>query len=201
MSEAMEFLRRQIGSRRMLACGVPLGSCFGWADYCRIGGDVHLAWEHRLLAWLRHRERVSTFASLRATLGRWQLNGRAFQNDPDVFILRETGQQLTATQQHTVLIINILLGNLHFTSDDVVAYTTEQMTELEGALLWQGSQVLAVKEVEDDVFAIDFLQDNERFRAYCNLTRKEQFVPFAGDKNANGRIGIQPFETLLLRGS
>ncbi len=200
MSEAMEFLRRQIGTRRMLACGAPLGSCFGWADYCRIDGDVHLAWEHRLLAWLRHRERVSTLASLRSTLGRWQLNGRAFQNDPDVFILREADQKLSATQQHTVLIINILLGNLHFTSDDVGSYTPEQMAELEGALLWQGSQIQAVKEVKDEVFVIDFVHDNEGFRAFCNLTGKEQFVLFAGDKNANGRIGIQPFETLLLRG-
>ncbi len=82
MWEAMEFLRHLVGSRRILACGVPLGSAFGLADYCRIGGDVHLAWRHPLLSFLRHRERVDTLASLRSTLGRWQLNGRGFSERP-----------------------------------------------------------------------------------------------------------------------
>ncbi|MCK6692260.1 MAG: alpha-galactosidase, partial [Thermoanaerobaculia bacterium] len=52
MHDALEFLRRQLGGRTMLACGVPLGSAFGLADICRIGGDVHLKWEHRLLSFL-----------------------------------------------------------------------------------------------------------------------------------------------------
>ncbi|MEO6038915.1 MAG: glycoside hydrolase family 36 protein, partial [Saprospiraceae bacterium] len=199
MHEAMEFLRRAVGPKRILACGAPLGSCFGLVDYCRIGGDIHLAWEHRLLAWLRHRERVSTLTALRSTLGRWQLNGRAFHNDPDVFILRETEQKLSRIQQHTVLIINVLLGNLLFTSDDLSQYAPEQTAELEGALLLRGSQVHAVREIENDVYTIVFSQENERFTAFCNLTKQPQNLPFAADKNAHGRIGLQPFETIVLR--
>ena len=201
MHEAMEFLRRQVGTRRLLGCGVPLGSCFGLVDYCRIGGDMHMAWEHRPLAWLRHRERVSTLASLRSTLGRWQLNGRAFHNDPDVFILRDDHQKLSPTQQHTVLVINVLLGNLLFTSDDLGRYSPEQVAELEGALLLRGSRIRRVQEIEKDVFVIDFEQENERYTAFCNLTKQVQIAPagqFVQDKNANGRIEIQPFETMVL---
>lgn len=194
MHEAMAFLRRLMGEREMLACGVPLGSAFGLADICRTGGDVHLDWEHRLLAFLRHRERVSTVASLRSTLGRWPLNRRAFVGDPDVFILRDAGQRLTLVQQNTLLTLNALLGGILFTSDDVSAYTPEQRFELEEALGWRGSVISRVEEVQPDVYVVSFVQEGKDHEAYCNLTRR----PVAVDQTKNGRITLQPFETLVL---
>ena len=189
MHDAMEFLRRQVGNRKMLACGVPLGAALGVADFCRIGGDVHLTWEHRVLAFLRHRERVSTLASLRATLGRWQLNGRGFLNDPDVFILREHRQHLSREQQNTLLTINVLLGGLLFTSDDVRAYTPEQRAELDDALVWQGSRVVSVNELEKEVYQIDFEQDGRAYSAFCNLTQR---------RVQTDRIELLPYETIVL---
>jgi len=199
MYEAMEFLRQQVGTRRILASGVPLGSCFGLVDYCRIGGDIHLAWEHRLLAFLRHRERVSTLAGLHSTLGRWALNGRAFHNDPGMFVLREKEQKLTLPQQQTLLIINVLLGNLLFTADDLSQYSPEQTAELEGVLMWRGSRILAVREPETEVYAIYFEQEKERYTAFCNLNGKAVSITNKTDKNTNGRIETQPFETIILR--
>ncbi|MFN0034555.1 MAG: glycoside hydrolase family 36 protein [Saprospiraceae bacterium] len=195
MWEAMEFLRQLTGSRRILACGVPLGSCFGLADYCRIGGDVHLAWRQPLLSFLRHRERVGTLASLRSTLGRWQLNGRAFHNDPDVFILRNENQKLSPAQQHTLLTINALLGNLLFTSDDVGQYSSEQMAELEDALSLRGSRIRGVFELENDVWKIDFEQENSSWSAWCNLTKSVKNLPLAN----GARAELRPFETLVLK--
>ncbi|MFN0215508.1 MAG: glycoside hydrolase family 36 protein [Saprospiraceae bacterium] len=195
MWEAMEFLRQLVGTRRILACGVPLGACFGLADYCRIGGDVHLSWQHRLLSFLRHRERVDTLASLRSTLGRWQLNGRGFWNDPDVFMLRAENQKLSLTQQHTLLTVNALLGGLLFTSDDLGRYTEEQKAELQEALSWRGSFVRDVFELEDDVYRIDFEQESTVWAAYCNLTKstKNMLMP-------NGTWAeLRPFETLVLK--
>ncbi|MFN0173186.1 MAG: glycoside hydrolase family 36 protein [Saprospiraceae bacterium] len=202
MWEAMEFIRHLVGSKRILACGVPLGACFGLADYCRIGGDVHLAWRHPLLSFLHFRERVDTLASLHSTLGRWQLNGRAFQNDPDVFILRNGHQKLNPDQQQTLLTINALLGNLLFTSDDVGEYSEEQKAELEEALLLRGSQINRVYELEKDVWKIDFEQDVAHlagvphlWSAYCNLTKSEKNLPLA-----NGMwVELRPFETLVLK--
>ena len=199
MYEAMEFLRQQVGTRRILASGVPLGSCFGLVDYCRIGGGIHLAWEHRLLAFLHHRERVSTLAGLHSTLGRWALNGRAFHNDPGMFVLREKEQKLTLPQQQTLLIINVLLGNLLFTADDLSQYSPEQTAELEGALMWRGSRILAVREPETDVYAIYFEQEKEHYTAFCNLNGKAVSITNKTDKNTNGRIETQPFETIILR--
>ncbi|MBK6931074.1 MAG: alpha-galactosidase [Saprospirales bacterium] len=194
MWDAMAFLRRLTGDRQLLACGVPLGAAFGQADICRVGGDVHMSWEHRLLGWLRHRERVSTRSALRSVLGRWQLNGRAFWSDPDVFILRREGQRLTPVQQHTLLTVNTLLGSVLFTSDDAGAYTAEHRSELEKALTWQGSVVLSVEEPVTDVYVLEFQRDGHRYTAYCNLQHSTVRLP--GTKN--GRIDIQPFETIIL---
>lgn len=196
MHEAMEFLRQLVGSKKILACGVPLGAAFGLADYCRIGGDVHLTWEHRFLSFLSFRERVSTLASLRSTLGRRQLNGRAFHNDPDVFILRSEKQQLTPAQQQTMLTIQALLGNLLFTSDDIGQYTPEQTSELQGALELQGSNILSVTEPEKDFYRIEFENAGHAFIALCNLGSR------AFDLSATAakvEIELQPFESIVLK--
>lgn len=199
MHEAMEFLRKLAGSKKILACGVPLGSAFGLADYCRIGGDIHLAWEHRLLAFLRFRERLSTLASLRSTLGRWQLNGRAFHNDPDVFILRNENQKLTLTQQQTVLTINALLGNLLFTSDDLGKYSPEQTAELEAALEFRSSRIATVAELEKDVYKIDFENNGEQFAAFCNLTGRAKNLTVGTPAKSNTGLQLQPYESLILK--
>jgi alpha-galactosidase len=170
---------------------VPLGSCFGQVDYCRIGGDIHLRWEHQLLVFLRHRERVSSIASLRSTLGRWQLQGRAFVNDPDVFILRSEQQGLSPAQQHTILTINVLLGGVLFTSDDPASYAPEQVAELEAALEWRGSTVREVRELHPDVYNIDFEHQGAGFRAWCNLSKRR--VP------VEQMLTLLPFETMILR--
>jgi alpha-galactosidase len=192
MWEAMEFLRDLVGNKLLLACGAPLGACLGQVDYCRIGGDIHLQWEHRLLAWLRHRERVSSVASLRSTLGRWQLNDRFFGNDPDVFILRKEQQQLSVEQQYTILVINVLLGKLVFTSDDPSGYTAEQLLELEGALDWKNSLVSSVEMVANDVYRIHFEHQGERFSAWCNLGKKPV--------TTSSGPALSPFETIILHG-
>ncbi|HRI59146.1 MAG TPA: alpha-galactosidase, partial [Saprospiraceae bacterium] len=194
MHEAMEFLRKLAGPKKILACGVPLGAAFGFADYCRIGGDIHLAWEHRLLSWLRFRERASALASLRSTLGRRQLNGRAFLNDPDVFILRNENQKLTLVQQQTVLTINALLGSLLFTSDDPGKYSPEQTAELEAALELRGSRIVAVTEIEKDCYAIEFDSKDERYLALCNLSNRAFELP----ATATG-LKLQPFESIILK--
>jgi alpha-galactosidase len=191
MWEAMEFLRTLAGKRKILACGAPLGACFGQVDFCRIGGDIHLKWEHGLLAWLRHRERVSSIASLRSTLGRWQLNGKGFLNDPDVFILRKEKQHLSVAQQHTILTINVLLGGLLFTSDDLGAYSPEQLSELAAALDLRGSLVQDVSMLELDVYRINFMNQGERFEALCNLSARRVF--------AGNSVELLPFETLILQ--
>ncbi len=189
MSEAMQFLRQIVGDKILLACGVPLGSAFGLVDYCRIGADIHLSWEHKLLKFLKNRERVSTIVALRTILSRWPLNGRAFQNDSDVFILREKNHQLTVNQQDTVMIINTLLGNLLFTSDNLDEYTEGVLQKFKSIFRLKNRHVLTVIDNGDDVYNINFTVDSHPYIAYCNLS--QQF------KHINDLV-IQPFETLIV---
>ena len=191
MWEAMEFLRMLSGDRQILACGAPLGSCFGHVDFCRIGADTHLKWEHKLLKLLRHRERVSSISALRSVLGRWQLNQRAFLNDPDVFILRKENQHLSPDQQNTLLTVNALLGGVLFTSDNVGAYSAEEQAELEAALELRNSQIRLIREIYPDVFRIDFEQNGVRYYAVCNLSNQKC--------NVDKTIELQAFETLVLK--
>jgi alpha-galactosidase len=188
MSDALQFIRRLVGDKIILGCGVPLGSAFGLVDYCRIGADIHLSWEHKLLKFLKNRERVSTIIALRTILGRWQLNGRAFQNDPDVFILREKNHQLTDVQRDTIIKINSLLGNLLFTSDYIGDYTEGIMQQFKSIFTLKNRHVSAVINNGDDFYTIKFTLHNHQYIAYCNLTRQV--------KHINDQI-MQPYETLL----
>ncbi len=194
MHEVMDFIRRLVGDRWILGCGVPLGSCFGKVDYCRIGADIHLEWEHRFLRFLRMRERVSTIVALRTVLGRRQLNGRAFHNDPDVFLLRESNLKLTPTQQYTVMLLNTLLGNLLFTSDNLKEYTEEQSLELQEVFHWRNSEVKSVEELGNDRYAIHFRREKQNYLAYFNLSNREATL-----QSGKLRLSLEAFESMVLK--
>ncbi|MEL6865694.1 MAG: glycoside hydrolase family 36 protein [Bacteroidota bacterium] len=194
MHEAMSFLRNLVGDKLMLACGVPLGSAFGLADYCRIGGDIHLKWVNSWDRFMRIRERVSTLASLRSTIGRRQLNGRAFLNDPDVFILREENNSLHPNQQYSLLLLNTLLGDLLFSSDEVGKYQEEQWAEWESVVQWADSKVLKLAHLGTDQYRIDFKWKNKRYQAIINLSAKEM------EWQSKGRVlHLEAFESLVLK--
>jgi alpha-galactosidase len=190
MHDSMDFLRSLIGDKLLLACGVPLASAFGLADYCRIGADIHLSWEHKLLKFLRNRERVSTILSLRTTLGRWQLNGRAFQNDPDVFILRKDMHKLSSKQQMTVLVVNALLGSLLFTSDFIGDYddlTLEQYTMI---FYFQKCEVCSVVEIKKDFYELEFVDEK--------ANKQDIFVNLSNDVCQFMDIKVDAFDTTFV---
>lgn len=127
MSDAMDLLSTLSGDTVTLGCGVPLAYAAGRNHYCRVGADVALKWEDKALKLLGYRERVSTVNSLRSTIGRRGLNGRAFMNDPDVYILREDQHELSREEQYTLFIVNRIYGGLLFTSDNPREYSSDQL--------------------------------------------------------------------------
>jgi alpha-galactosidase len=170
MHEAMSWLREISKGKLLLGCGVPLMSAFGQVDYCRIGADIHLKWEHALLKFLRHRERVSTILSLRSTLSRWALSGLAFWNDPDVFLLRDTNIHLTNTQKQTIQLINQYCGHLLFTSDDLSHYTKQQWKQYRSIFPQAAEPPQKVVRLQKDVYRID-TADNKQL--IVNLTARQ----------------------------
>jgi alpha-galactosidase len=144
MYELLVWLRQLLPDTQLLGCGMPLASGFGLLDYCRIGADIHLQWEHKPLLWAGNRERLSTASALLSTLCRWPLDRRAWRNDPDVFILRSHNQQLSKEQQNIILTVNTLLGGLLFTSDPLAAYGPAEAQQLRWLQAWKDSSILQV---------------------------------------------------------
>jgi alpha-galactosidase len=169
MHEAMDFIRGIIPQTQILACGIPLAAAFGRVDYCRIGADTHLSWEHFWLALARNRERVSTLLALRNTVGRRQLDGRAFRNDPDVFILRKHNHSLTPAQQDTLLFLNVLLGSVWFLSDDLTAMDDHTRTRHDSLQHLKHRKIISVT-THFDTIKIIFEINNKKYTCTADLT-------------------------------
>ena len=122
MYEGMRFLRELAGDALILGCGVPLAPAFGMVDYCRIGCDMTLNWLGDKIMRPLHREVPSTRNTLLNTVYRRHLDGRAWRNDPDVFLLRDDNMKLSEKQRETLATVNALFGGVLFTSDNVGAY-------------------------------------------------------------------------------
>ncbi|MCQ2598367.1 MAG: alpha-galactosidase [Treponema sp.] len=144
MHDALEFFRQASKGAELLGCGVPLGSAFGLVDYCRIGTDVSLNWDDKLYMRLCHRERPSTKNTILNSLYRRQLDGRAFLNDPDVFLLRTYNEKLGPVRKSLLSAVNALAGSLVFTSDNVSTYDQEQRAGLEKVKALMNAKILSV---------------------------------------------------------
>lgn len=132
MADALGLVREAVGEDVLLDfCGVPLVSAMGQCEYCRVGCDVGLDWDDAPYMRLLHRERISTRWSIANTLGRAHLDGRAFRNDPDVFILRDDGVRLSRDQRLRLVSADALNGGMFLTSDDMGAWTPAQRQQFE----------------------------------------------------------------------
>jgi alpha-galactosidase len=187
--DAIQFIKKHAPKAKLLACGAPLGPLFGLVDYCRIGADIHLKWEHNLLKFFRNRERVSTAIALASILGRHHLNNRFFGNDPDVFVLRSNNHQLTFQQQATILKLATLSGNLIFNSDKMSEYSPEAKELFEWFLKWKDSSITSVQTLEKDFYYIKFQHEGQSYFAYANLTARMKKLP--------NQSAIAPYETII----
>ncbi len=169
MRDAMELLRHCVHGKKILGCGVPLGSAFGLVEFCRIGGDVALKWEDHLLKFMRYRERVDTKHSLTSTIGRRHLNGHAFFNDPDVFILREENNSLSPEEKDTLFILNNIFGGLVFTSDNVANYSKDIIRQYLSHFPLRAKSIGDVRH-RDGLYEIQFSIGNLSYCAWANLS-------------------------------
>lgn len=176
--EAMTFLREIVGPQKLiLGCGVPLAGAVGCFDYCRIGPDVHTGWEMNLLKWLGSRERVSTVLTLKNTLARHWLNGRAFGNDPDVSILRSSKTSLSPQQRFTLFFINQALGGVQFVSDNIGEYDPPTLAlYLSQFPLLPKTNLQVIAHSNDATYEIGFCIGQLRYIAICNLSAQTQHI-------------------------
>ncbi len=173
-AEAMAFIRDCVKDKLILGCGVPLGSAFGMVDYCRIGPDVSLDWKGPWYFELIHREKVSTKNAILNAIGRRHLNHRAFLNDPDVFLLRNTNIQMNASQKEVLAEVNRLFGSLLFTSDLISEYDSSQMDLLMKTYALKKKIINSVSYPHKDGVEVEYLEEGKSYIAYINLSPKDQ---------------------------
>jgi alpha-galactosidase len=193
MTEAMSFLRECGGNKLILGCGVPLGPAFGKVDYCRIGCDVGLDWDDKRYMRLFHRERVSTFHAIQNTVGRRQLNGRAFHNDPDVFFLRNTNISLSQPQKETLAFVNRLFGDLIFTSDDIRDYEVMQHKMFDTMMDIKNRHIEKVEIIKKGLLEINYKEEDRQYLAIINLSKS--IVTYSQN---SCKIVLQPYESQVL---
>ena len=130
MAEGVDFLREICGDKIILGCGVPLASCQGVFDACRIGPDENSTFTGDIVNKLNVTNEVpSTRNGIANTLFRRFYNGRAFASDPDVFYLRD-GIKYTEDQKLLLAKINDLGGSILFMSDNAGDYDANHMNIL-----------------------------------------------------------------------
>ncbi|MBI9103589.1 MAG: alpha-galactosidase [Spirochaetales bacterium] len=186
MADGMKLLRELVGSKSILGCGVPLGSAFGMVEYCRIGCDISLDWDNRMAKPYDSREGVSTRNGLGNALGRRHLDGRAFLNDPDVFLLREDNIKMTAREKNTLFQVNSLTGSLIFTSDEVAVYDDDKISAFNA--LSTSREILHLKQ-EGDIYKLKFLEGRKEKLMVVNLSDEEY---------RDGDILLAPRETKVI---
>lgn len=123
MADGIDLLREACGDKLILGCGVPLGSCFGIFDACRIGPDANKVYAGNPLNRLEAtREIPSSRYAMVNSIFRRGLDGRAFANDPDVFFLRDNNLTYTVLQKLLLAKVNDITGSVIFMSDNVAGY-------------------------------------------------------------------------------
>jgi alpha-galactosidase len=173
MTDGMIMLRNWVGDKWILGCGVPLGPSMNVVDYCRVSSDVHMKWEMKILKALHARERLSVWNTLTTNIARRHLGGRFIYNDPDVYVLRDENNKLTAAQKHTMFFVNNLFGQLVFTSDNINNYSVETMGQyLSGFPLLPKREMAVTKR--GDAYEVTFAIGKRHYLAYINLSSKKQ---------------------------
>ena len=158
MCDAMDLIRQCCGDKLVLGCGVPLMPAFGKVDYCRIGADIDLAWRNKKYCI---REDVSTPHAVCNSIFRRHLDGRAWMNDPDVFLLRDNNIQMTFEQRKRLAKINSTFGSLLFISDDVSLYNADQKLALKETFEPKDVKIKSAGFVRKDIMKIEFLENGE----------------------------------------
>lgn len=166
MCDAMDLLRECCGDKIILGCGVPLMPAFGKVDYCRIGADIDLAWRQK-----KHvpREDVSTPHAVCNTIFRRCLDGRAWRNDPDVFLLRDNNIRMDFEQRKLLAKINSTFGNLLFISDNVGDYTPAQKLALHDAFRSKKIRIRSAQLTDENVMRVEYEEDGQPVSLQFNV--------------------------------
>ena len=158
MCDAMDLIRECCGEKLVLGCGVPLMPAFGKVDFCRIGADAGLDWRRHLYI---NREAVSTCHTVNNSIFRRHLDGRAFMNDPDVFLLRKSNMHMSFKQKKLLAKVNGLFGSLLFTSDNVGEYGADQEKVYRETMSMPEREIISAEYTDKEEITVKYIVSGE----------------------------------------
>ncbi|MCD8293754.1 MAG: alpha-galactosidase [Clostridia bacterium] len=159
--QAYERIRRALPDKTILGCGAIIMNSTVF-DYLRIGPDVSLKFDDAWYMKYMHRERISTKVTLQNTIYRSFMDKRLFGCDPDVFILRDENNRLSAKQKEALITINALFGSVMMTSDDVSSYTRDQQALFSKALSFRKAADKSYSCTDGRYISISFTLDGQK---------------------------------------
>ena len=173
MCDAVDFLRECCGLKLILGCGVPLFPAFGKFDFCRIGADQALTWEKNNYFTTFNNEIVSTPNAVTNSIFRRHLDGRAFCNDPDVFLLRDSNIKTTFEQRKLLAKINKIFGNLLFMSDNIGEYNEAQKAVYMDTLDGAKKKVVSAEYKTNEIIEINYIENDVPHNLSFNINTGE----------------------------
>jgi len=141
MAEAMDFLRELAGSAEILACGVPLASAFGRAEYCHVSCETGSTWDGMPIMRYIAGESGLTKRSILDAVFRRQLNGRAFTSFAGEYSV--TSSKLSTRQKQCLCETAASTGGLLLTSDDLSDCTGDQLRLISGIRAMSGAETVS----------------------------------------------------------
>lgn len=153
MHRAMIYLRSLCKDHLILGCGVPLFPAFGLVDYCRIGPDMSLSWDDVWYMKPLHKERISSAHTIINTVVRHGIDGRAWRNDPDVFLLRKDNIKMNEKQKMDLARINAIYGGVFLTSDNPSSYTPEMQQQYQHLRQLSEAKIISLATGKDEITA------------------------------------------------
>ena len=165
---------------------MPLGTCMGIFDACRISCDVNKNWKFDLKKSLNinsivtcirtNAEMPSSQNAITNTIFRNHLDGRAFCNDPDVFFLRDINIGYNMDQKLLHGKVNSICGNVLFVSDNAGDFDAERIEYLKDFFKNKDYKVNFAEFESDDVIRLDFTENGVDKTLRLNLDSGESNV-------------------------
>ena len=177
MCDGVDFLREVCGDKLILGCGVPLGTCMGIFDACRISCDANKNWNGDFVTKVKVNQEIpSSQNAVINTIFRNHLDGRAFCNDPDVFFLRDVNIGYNMEQKLLHGKINAVCGNVLFVSDNAGDFDNERIEYLKEFFKDKDYKVKIAEFQSEDVIRLEFSENGVEKTLTFNLVSGESNV-------------------------
>lgn len=105
------------------------------------------------------------------------MDGRAWKNDPDVFLLRDTNIKTSFAQRKLLAKINSIFGSLLFISDNMSEYSSGQRAVLKETFTQTDIKVDRAELISKDIMEIEYSENGRSHYLKFNVKNGQLDLP------------------------